>query len=231
MGSRNRPNFMLTVMISLAIGALGTASGDIEDAPADSLRFAVFLNDREIGYHDFTFREADGSRTVESEASFQVKLLFINAFRYRHEHVERWSDDGCLLEISARTDNNGNDLAVQGVARDDTFLVASSAGTEELTGCIQSFAYWNPELRNARRLLNSQTGEYVDVQVTPLGTDTITVGGQETTIERLRLTAKDTDIEISYAADTGTWVALDSRLKKGRVLSYRLVSPASSAAA
>jgi len=86
---------------------------------------------------------------------------------------------------------------------------------------VQSFAYWDPSLRNADRLLNSQTGEYLDVQVTSLGTDTITIDDREVAVERLRLTAKDTDIDICYDVESGEWVALDSRLKKGRVLSYR----------
>ena len=200
--------------------AVGSVTDSIDDPTTERLSFKVFLNDREIGYHDFTFRSAPSGQTVESEARFKVKLLFINAFKYQHQNVERWAD-GCLVEISARTDNNGKDLAVQGAATADRFVVDSSQGTEELSGCVQSFAYWNSSLRDAKRLLNSQTGEYLDVEVTDLGTDELLIDGQELTVERLRLTAKDTDIEICYDAQTGEWVALDSRLKKGRVLSYR----------
>ncbi len=205
--------------LPLATAAFASTPDTLE-APAARLSFQVFLNDREIGFHDFTFRDGPNGRTVESEARFNVKVLFLNAFRYEHQHVERWSN-GCLVEISARTDNNGQDFAVRGNADANRFLVDSPQGTAELNGCVQSFAYWNPELRKAERLLNSQTGEYLDVQVSDLGVDTITIGSQELTIERLRLTAKDTDIEIGYDARTGEWVALDTRLKKGRVLSYR----------
>ena len=215
------PTAVLPVLAILSVPLLGwAATTDGIDEPTERLSFKVFLNDREIGYHDFTFRDAPSGRTVESEARFNVKLLFINAFRYQHQNVERWAN-GCLKEISARTDNNGKDLAVEGVATADRFLVDSNQGTAELTGCVQSFAYWDPSLRDADRLLNSQTGEYLDVQVTSLGTDTITVGDREVAVERLRLTAKDTDIEICYDIETGEWVALDTRLKKGRVLSYR----------
>jgi hypothetical protein len=205
--------------LTLATVALASTPDALE-APAARLSFQVFLNDREIGFHEFTFRDGPNGRTVESEARFNVKVLFVNAFRYEHQNVERWSD-GCLVEIAARTDNNGQDLAVRGSADANRFVVASSQGTAELNGCVQTFAYWNPALRNAERLLNSQTGEYLDVEVSRLGMDTTTIGSQELTIERLRLTAKDTDIEIGYDARTGEWVTLDTRLKKGRVLSYR----------
>ncbi len=216
--------FTLLAALTVCVNAYG-ATGDAIDADVERLRFKVFLDDREIGYHDFTFRDAASGQTIESEARFNVKVLFINAFRYEHQNVERWSD-GCLKEISARTDNNGKDLSVQGVASNNVFVVDSNQGTQKLdVDCVQTFAYWNPALRNADRLLNSQTGEYLDVEVTNLGTDTISLGQQQVRVERLRLTAKDTDIEIAYAVDSGAWVALDSRLKKGRTLSYRRVAP------
>jgi hypothetical protein len=206
-----------------ATTALSSASAALDPNDTERLRFKVFLDDREIGYHDFTFHDAAQVKTIQSEARFNVKVLFINAFSYAHQNTERWSD-GCLVEIAARTDNNGKDLAVDGEAVDEGFVVDTHQGQSQLAAdCVKTFAYWNPELRKASRLLNAQTGEYLDVVVTDLGTGSVMLGDREVAVERIRLTAKDTDIEIHYAVDTGEWVALDSRLKKGRVLSYRRV--------
>ena len=151
-------NVVGTALVALVLTMTGFASTpDTLQAPTERLSFKVFLNDREIGFHDFTFRDGPDGRTVESEARFNVKVLFLSAFRYEHQHVERWSD-GCLVELSARTDNNGKDLTVRGSATANRFLVDSSQGTKELAGCVQSFAYWNPALRQAERLLNFPNG-------------------------------------------------------------------------
>ena len=41
-----------------------------------------------------------------------------------------------------------------------------------------TFAYWNPDFLSQRQLLNQQTGEYVDVEVEQLGTESLEVRGE-----------------------------------------------------
>ena len=56
-------------------------------APASTLRtweFRVLLDGREIGAHRFALSEVDGVQELSSEARFDVRFLFINAWRYRH---------------------------------------------------------------------------------------------------------------------------------------------------
>jgi hypothetical protein len=72
-----------------------------------------------------------------------------------------------------------------------------------------------------RELLNSQTGEYVPVQIDSLGRDRIRIGGREVPVERYSLKGKELDITLAYEARSGEWVALDSRLDGGRTLRYR----------
>ncbi|MEO1201858.1 MAG: DUF6134 family protein, partial [Pseudomonadota bacterium] len=61
-------------------------------------RFQVFLNDKPIGYHSFSVENDGRDQVLTTEASFDVKLLFITAFRYRHENTETWRD-GCLQSM------------------------------------------------------------------------------------------------------------------------------------
>ncbi len=68
-------------------------------SPAErSWDFSVLLDGSKIGYHRFQLTEDDGQRRLTSEAKFDVRFLFINAFRYRHTNNEVWSD-GCLERI------------------------------------------------------------------------------------------------------------------------------------
>ena len=52
---------------------------------------------------------------LRSEARFDVRFLFVSAYRYEHEAVERWQG-GCLRELQSRTVTNGERVAVS--ARD-----------------------------------------------------------------------------------------------------------------
>jgi hypothetical protein len=212
------PLFALTASLAClpAVPALAT-TGDA----ARELSFDVFLDDRAIGYQRFTLAPVDEGVRIETRAEFEVKLLLITAFEYDHRNTELWRD-GCLQAIDARTDSNGRQYAVSGKARGEAFVVATNEGERRLADCVATFAYWDKELLLQRRqLLNSQTGEYVKVQVAPLGADRIRVGGRDLPVERYSLKGGELDITLAYHAGTGEWVALDSRLDGGRTLRYR----------
>ena len=61
--------------------------------------------------------------------------------------------------------SNGLDLEVEGRRGAGGFQVSGSAGTASLPECVMSFAYWNPGFLEQPRLLNPQTGEYLEVEV------------------------------------------------------------------
>lgn len=189
--------------------------------PADrTLVFDVFLDGKKIGYHRF---EIDGPRSnaaVRSEASFDVKFLFVTAFSYRHTATESWSN-GCLDEIVARTDSNGKELTVLGERTEDAFVIETGDVEAELPSCVMSFAYWNPVFLEQPRLLNPQTGEYLEVDVRELGRDTVRLEGREVPARSVRVTARQMDITLWYS-ENSEWLALESVAKGGRIIRYEL---------
>jgi len=189
-------------------------------AKSQSWDFSVLLDGDKIGYHRFELTDTNGERRVTSEAKFDVRILFINAFRYRHENTEFWSD-GCLRKIDARTQANGKKLAVSGTQVQDKFIVDDGSETNALADCVMTFAYWDPEFLQQPKLLNSQSGEYIDVEVEPLGSEPITVRGQEVAASAYRLTAKKMQLKLWYSAEN-EWLALESVAKGGRIIRYEL---------
>lgn len=182
-------------------------------------RFQVFLNDKPIGYHRFSVENDGRAQVLTTEASFDVKLLFITAFRYRHENTETWRD-GCLQSMDARTDSNGKQLDVTGELRETSFAVTHSGGILVLDECVQSFAYWNPSILDAERLLNSQTGEYEKVEIRRDAVDQVVVGDTTVEAERYTLSAKGGDITLWYARDSYRWLKLEAPAKGGRRIRY-----------
>lgn len=183
-------------------------------------KFRVLLDDREIGRHQFTLRVAGEQRELRSEARFDVRLLFVSAYRYLHDAVERWQD-GCLASLEARTETNGEREAVRAAARGGRLVVEGPGGRGEHEGCVMSFAYWDPQILQARRLLNSQTGELVPVTVTPQGAETLEVRGRRITAERHRISGTGLRIDLWYAQ--GQWVGLEAAAQSGRRLRYELL--------
>lgn len=203
-------------LLALTAAAAAQAAG-----PARTLDFDVYLDDRRIGAQRFALTPtADGVR-IETSARFEVKLLRITAYAYEHRNVEQWRS-GCLQSIESATDSNGTPWRVSGRRQGQGFKVDGSAGDQLLPGCVGTFSYWDrQQLIGRPRLLNSQTGEYVAVNLQRLADADMQVGGRELTVERYALRGKGLDLTLSYARDGGEWVALDSRLEGGRTLRYR----------
>ena len=188
---------------------------------ARRLTFNVFLDEREIGLHRFGLETTPNGLRVETEAAFELTVLRITAFAYEHRNVELWRD-GCLHSIDSRTNSNGKPYRVNGSAVGDAFLVSNGSGERRLPECVGTFSYWDQrELLQRSKLLNSQTGDYVNVTARALGPGSLMLGDRELPVERYELRGRDLEIQLAYSAETGEWVALDSEVAGGRTLRYR----------
>lgn len=215
---------MRIVVLLLGLGALfiaPSAISSLEVPKQQSLEFDVFLDGSKIGWHRFEFARADnGTREVVSRANFDVKFLFITAFRYRHANQERWVD-GCLVEIDAQTNSNGKRTSVSGERSGDAFMLDAGDRTAELPSCVMTFAYWNPAFLEQPRLLNPQTGEYLEVDVDELGADTLDVDGGKVAARGYLIRARGMEVRVWYSMDD-QWLALESLVKGGRKIRYEL---------
>lgn len=210
--------FFLPLLLVVLLGFVPAASGQAEQP--GRWDFTVYVDDKKIGTHEFSVTEGGGYREVRSEATFRYRFLFIPAYRYDHRAAERWSNN-CLTELRATTKTNGEEMEVLGERTTDGFLVDRGAGSEQLPPCVMTFAYWNPEFLEQDRLLNPQTGEFVDVTIEEIGTESLQVRGEQVRATRFRLTTKNADMTLWYSEDD-EWLGLESQAEGGRTIRYEL---------
>jgi len=208
----------LLVMVGLTFAAPAPAT-ERADAITE-WNFDVYLNDKKVGKHSFNVSESDGAKRVQSEAKFKVTILMIPAYRYEHTAAEQWSDQ-CLVGIDARTNANGERIEVSGERTGAGFRVKSGEQPIDLPDCVMTFAYWNPDFLEQSRLLNPQTGEFVDVTVEKVGDEILEVRGEAISATRFKLTAYEIDLTLWYSPDN-EWVALESVAKGGHIIRYEL---------
>jgi hypothetical protein len=230
--TQSRP--ALIAFLAAACVALLPASTSATAGHTSEWRFNVLLDDKPIGYHRFELSTRGAERELRSDARFNVKVLFINAYTYTHTADEQWQGE-CLSRLEARTNDNGNKNHITGTRRDSSFVVANGTVTATLAPCVQTFAYWNPQILTATRLLNPQTSEYVPVRVTSMGLETIEVRGRPMSSERFRLTSEPTaliplQIDLWYSSGDSSgnsenrqWLALESIAEGGGRLRYKLL--------
>ena len=100
--------------------------------------FRAYLDDAPIGYHRFTLREQGDGRELKSESRFEVKVLFVTAYRYAHDATEQWRGN-CLESMTARTDDNGDRPTVDAKMENGQLAVIRSGGSLSIGGCVMSF--------------------------------------------------------------------------------------------
>jgi hypothetical protein len=213
-------NRLLVAMVTGLVCATAGAGVLDDDRQQHEWNFTVYLDDAEIGYHNFQLVEEDGVQRLTTVADFEVKFLFFTAFSYEHVNEETWNGE-CLASIESRTVTNGKTFAVSGHLDEDGFEVEAASGPNEVSGCVKTFAYWNPGILDETVLMNSQTGELLPVTVSPVATETLLIRGKETTAKRYRLEAKNMQLDVWYSQNQ-EWLALESTVKGGRKLRYEL---------
>jgi uncharacterized protein YjhX (UPF0386 family) len=207
-------------MRSLLAAILFLTSLPLAHAALNAWTFRVLLDGREIGRHQFTLRDAGEARELRSEARFDVRVLFLSVYRYQHDALERW-EGNCLQSLVASTETNGERQTVNAAARGGRLVVERPEGRDEHDGCVMSFAYWNPQILKARRLLNSQTGELLPVRITLQGAETVEVRGQPLATQRHRISGPSLQIDLWYTGEQ--WIALETLAQGGRRLRYELM--------
>lgn len=205
-----------TAVVAVILAA--TVAAAVPAGPTRNWHFAVLLDGKRIGEHDFSVVRHSGEVDVTIEAHFKVKALFIPLYHYDHEDREVWRG-GCLARIDSRTDDNGKKSAVHGALLDNVFEVASQTRDTALPACVKTFAYWDQSFLTESRLLNSQTGEYQSVHLTRHGLENIRVAGHAIEAQHYSLIAEHLGIDLWYSS-AGDWVALESKLENGRTLRY-----------
>ncbi|MBK1644010.1 hypothetical protein CKO25_04935 [Thiocapsa imhoffii] len=210
------------VMLTLLASIVLTAPAHSAVTEPMSLQFAVYLDRNAIGEHRFEINTSDTGARVSSHASFDINFWIFNAYRYRHESQEIWQD-GCLRAIEAVTDDNGQDYRVVGERNGDALRLLVNDAPRELTGCIMTFAYWDPNFLKQDQLLNPQTGEFIPVQVTSHGMETVRFGDAEVPAARYTLQTDELNLDLWYSEMDG-WLALESDVGRGRILRYERIA-------
>jgi len=197
----------------------GSASAAV--AATHRFEFDVYLDQHPLGIHRFEVTgDPDRSATIESEASFDLRVLGIDIYRYRHHDTERWVG-GCMTALDARTAEGGHETAVVGELESGGFRLERPTTERVLPPCVASYAYWDPAtLLHQRALLNPQTGALDAVSCVSLGTALVDTSRGRIEASHYRLNAAGHTIDLWYSL-SGEWLKLESTVQGGRRLLYQ----------
>ena len=207
-----------TLGVTILASVLVILSSAVSAEPTRAYLFDVYFDERLVGTHRFERTETDeGQEVITSDANFQLKVLFFNAFQYRHKSREVWQD-GCLVELKAETESRrGAEKTTLKREGSESRLIVN--GEEKLmpegSDCTWTFAYWRQDLVGRTHLMNAQSGDLVPVQIEAQPPS------ENSGDQRINISSEKLDIDVVYDAD-GHWIGLETALPKDHRLTYRL---------
>ena len=186
----------------------------IETEITRELDFKVFIDNREVGRHQFKLLEQAESVQVSSTMSLDFKILRIKRIKYRHQANELWQA-GCLVALQSDTQKQGKIFAVDASTDPSGLVVQRPSETETITGCVRGFSYWNPQWLEGDYLLNAESGINVPVEISSRIS-------QQDKIQHIKIGLPKTVIHLQYDA-AGEWLSLETELLIGGTLRYQRV--------
>jgi hypothetical protein len=200
----------LLLLLTQSSAALGVPVEPIET----NLDFKVFINDREVGSHNFRLFEQGENLQVSSTMHLDFKVLLIKKIKYHHQAEEVWQG-GCLVSLKSQTLKQGKTFTVNASSSSEGLLVANAEGSRTIDGCARGFAYWNPRFLEADFLLNAESGEYLPVEIS-------TSLSEQNNITHMLIAGPQADVRLQYDA-AGNWLSLESELQIGGLIRYQRV--------
>jgi Family of unknown function (DUF6134) len=162
----------------------------------------------EVGRHVITFSCDGADLVVETAIEGEVEVLMVPLFKRDGTYREVWRGDR-LIAFDSHVVDNGEVYEVRARAEGDRTVINGRRGRIEAPPTIVSNHPWNHEVIERTLLFDTQRGRLQEVDVTPAGTETITVAARKIEAQKYRITG-DLERELWYD-DAGNW--LQSRLE------------------
>lgn len=186
------------------------------------LAYEILRKGKRLGFQSISFSEADnGDVIADIHIQIDFKLGPIPLFRYRHENREIWRD-GQLIEMRARTDNNGENEYTDLTREGDALVGRGTKYAADLGGVTHSTSYFSPNFVRQTDLVSSQDGRRFTTKTVEVGRETLNLKIGQVEATRFRTTGKF-KIDIWYT-DDGRWVKTEFS-RGGNTLNINAVNP------
>ncbi len=199
---------ILCAVFPLVGGFSAAADAPMAWHPKDgtTIEFDVLRKGKPFGTHRLEFSDrGDGQFSVTTDVDLDVGLGPLSLFKYRLDSEELW-DDGRLVQLTAKSNNDGRKGKVSAISNRDILSVDSTAFVGNIDTPIVPSSHWNIEQIRSDRMISTETGEILDIDVVEIGPDIVNVNGEPVDATHYRLTS-DLIVDLWYDSQN-RWVKL-----------------------
>ncbi len=178
-------------------------------------KFLIERKGKVIGYHAVDVTPTNAGARVDTRIEMKVGLGPITLFRYEHDATEIWLGDR-LVSLVSETNNNGDKDYVDAKRYGSELIIDASGYKGPAPAGAMPSSYWDKDLVRADAMINTQTGEILDVTTSRVGE---TRAPHNRTAEQFRLVGT---VALNLWYDGERWVGSNFTID-GEELTYVLV--------
>ncbi len=179
------PRMSKSAILALAVvlpsaGALAqpAAAPSGRDAPARTHQvYDVIRKGDKIGTDMLDIERQGDTTTIRMATTISVKLLFVEVYHYQHQATEIWKG-GQLVSFRSQTNDNGTKHAVTAAAMPQKVSLDVDGVHADLPKSAVPATLWSSaELPKHSAIFDPADGKLMNVTVSDLGEETVTVHG------------------------------------------------------
>ena len=95
----------IIILLLFLINTDQAVSKEIVIPKNNEIKFDIIRKNKNIGYHIITFKKENNILNVNIEVNIDVKIAFLNIYKYSHQNHEQWKDNK-LYKISTNSLTN-----------------------------------------------------------------------------------------------------------------------------
>ena len=146
----------------VGLGSMPVSANDLD------AKFLIKRKGKVIGFHHVNVDETDEGYKVDTSIEMKVKFGPIPLFKYTHTATEEWVGEEIVL-LSTRTNNNGKKLRLDAERSSEGLMIEGTDYTGYAPEGALPSSYWNKNLVSSDQMINTQTGEIIDLTTEFLG--------------------------------------------------------------
>lgn len=210
-------SFLLYSGLALTAACWGQTALAAGGPPA--LNFTVLRDGEAVGHHAVSFQPTPDGLKVQVDTQVVVKMAMIPVYRFEHHDEEVWQG-GHLVGLASATNDDGTRHGVRAAAGADGLRVEGDGVASRLPAGTVPASLWNRDTIGQSGLMNTLDGHLMDVAVSDLGPDEVSVHGQPRPARHYRV-AGELNRELWYDG-AGTLVQVRFKAKDNSDIRYVL---------
>ena len=182
--------------------------------------FDIIRKNKIIGNINTIFNQIGDELIVETTVNIQLKILFLEAYKFYQKTKEVWKKDQ-LIEVDGYTDfEDAREYYIKGKYTNDQFEASGMDGKLILNKEILTLNYLNKKILKEKKVFDTQKGIVRDIKVKKLKDEKITINNIQINTEKYTLKASTNAKDKNPFPVYTLWYA-----KNGELLKFIFINP------